>query len=398
VIGYEYDCSRMTSALAASGGLNGDIRFHNLSNSNCVHVIDGGDYNHALCHINKLVTKGTTLAVAGHSWIRIHSLGKPDSPASIMEGGHTHNVTSIAFQADEKWLVSSGEDGKIRIWDLRARGFQLGISHTCAINSATVHPNQGVIVFGDQEGYINHFDIAANSVMRHKVGEGTGLGVLTVAYDDHNRLICSHDNRYVSLYSDPEIGNRTEFNNDDCELDFPDDASPRHALMPPRMIPLISRSVSAPSHNRSSAGGVHRVTNLIAPPQRYHQFAHDVHQHGYISNISLSGPESLRHQALIVSSSDGSLSVWRTSHDDNLYSLDAHIGSGSRTWCSDAKFIDERTRFILSAYADGKCRVWDTVRPSITPLSIFDGGCGKSIRSISVLNPDNVDFSDRRIR
>lgn len=388
----------MTSAIAVSGGLNGDVRFHNLTNSNCVYVIDGGDYNHALCHINKLVSKGSTLAVAGHSWIRIHSLGKLDSAASVMEGGHSHNVTSVAFQADEKWFVSSGEDGKLRLWDLRARGFQLGISHSCAINSATVHPNQGFVVFGDQEGFVNHFDIAANSVVRHKVGEGTGLGVLNVAYDDHNRLICTHDNRYVSLYSDPDSSNRNEIDCDDSELDFPDDASPRHALMPPRMIPLISRSVSGPSHNRSFVGGVHSITNLVITPQRYHQFAHDVHKHGYVSNISLSGPESVRHQALIVSSTDGSLSVWRTSHDDNLYSLDAHITSGTRTWCSDAKFIDDRTRFILSAYSDGKCRVWDTVRPSITPVSIFDGGCGKSVRSVIVLTSDCVDFSDRRNR
>lgn len=33
--------------------------------------------------------------------------------------GHSNNITCIAFNIEGKWIVSGGEDGTIKIWDLR---------------------------------------------------------------------------------------------------------------------------------------------------------------------------------------------------------------------------------------------------------------------------------------
>jgi len=33
--------------------------------------------------------------------------------------GHTANVTSLAWNAEAKWLCSGSEDGTVRIWDVR---------------------------------------------------------------------------------------------------------------------------------------------------------------------------------------------------------------------------------------------------------------------------------------
>lgn len=33
--------------------------------------------------------------------------------------GHTANVTSLAWHAEAKWLVSGSEDGTVKIWDVR---------------------------------------------------------------------------------------------------------------------------------------------------------------------------------------------------------------------------------------------------------------------------------------
>ena len=33
--------------------------------------------------------------------------------------GHTANVTSLAWHAEGKWLVSGSEDGTVKIWDVR---------------------------------------------------------------------------------------------------------------------------------------------------------------------------------------------------------------------------------------------------------------------------------------
>lgn len=33
--------------------------------------------------------------------------------------GHTANITSLAWHAEAKWLVSGSEDGTVKIWDVR---------------------------------------------------------------------------------------------------------------------------------------------------------------------------------------------------------------------------------------------------------------------------------------
>lgn len=390
-----------TSTLAACAGLAGDVRIFSLTSLSSVHTIHCGEYTHALTHVNSLVVKDRLLAVCGHSWIRMHAIEKIEAPGTVYQGGHTHNVTSVNFQADGKWFVSTGEDGKVKLWDLRARGFQLGVNHGIAINAGTIHPNQGAVIFGDRNGMINYFDLAANKVIQRPLNSNPStLGVQTVGYDYYNRLIACSDNKAVGIYADIEsVAITEEISDINDDFDSDDDTSPRHALMPPTMIPLISRSMSNTRPIKEQTPTVHQVISLEEPLPALHHFAGDIHGQDYITNVRLSGSESTRHPAVAVSASDGSFSVWRTSHDDSLYSLDSHfLPSGAQTWCWDAQFVDDRTRFVIGAYSDGKCRLWDTLRPSSAPAAVFDAGHGKSVKTIAILPPDCSASFEKRIR
>ncbi len=92
--------------------------------------------------------------------------------------GHTGNVTSIAFQANNRWAVTSSEDGTIKIWDLRlfpflrllqkthsihrAPGIQRDYELKTPVNEVIIHPNQGELISCDQNGSIKIWDLGEN--------------------------------------------------------------------------------------------------------------------------------------------------------------------------------------------------------------------------------------------
>lgn len=47
------------------------------------------------------------------------ALADPKSWQLVTLTGHTANVTSLAWHAEGKWLVSGSEDGTVKIWDIR---------------------------------------------------------------------------------------------------------------------------------------------------------------------------------------------------------------------------------------------------------------------------------------
>ena len=376
----------MTSDLIACGGSNGEIRIHDLSTYKCVHAIDSALYHKGLIHVNKVAVNGNALGVAGNPWIRLHPVDNLGAPGTVYEG-HTSNVTSLSFQADNKWFVSTGEDGKLRLWDLRARGFELGLSHGTPINCSDIHPNQGIVVFGDQAGYVNYFDLAGNSVMRRKIGEDSiGLGVHSLLFDDFNQLVCVHHNACLSLIPEaPASVNCSTETMQDPDLDPYDDASPRHSLTAPALIPLMSRSVSSNRATRKDMGLEHKVVTGAESIQAS-SFTNDIHSGTYITQVSLGKAARGQPRPLALSVSDGSVSVWRAVSTDDLYSLDVHVRTVNQTWCWDTKLLDNRGRYALAAFADGKCRLLDLARPGSPQVSVFDAGCGKSVRSLALIS------------
>lgn len=136
--------------------------------------------------VNKLeITSDKTLiAAAGNPHIRLYDVNSNNTQPVVTYDGHGANVTSLGFQKDAKWMFSGGEDGTVRVWDLRAPGCQREYESRAAVNAVALHPNQGELISGDQAGNIRVWDLAASACSCELVPEvGTGIRSLAVAID-----------------------------------------------------------------------------------------------------------------------------------------------------------------------------------------------------------------------
>ena len=88
------------------------------------------------------------LAAAGNPHIRIFEVNSNAPQPVASYDGHTGNVTAVGFQKDSKWMFSGSEDGTVKIWDLRAPGFQREYASRGGVNSVVLHPNQGELISG----------------------------------------------------------------------------------------------------------------------------------------------------------------------------------------------------------------------------------------------------------
>ncbi|KAF4733647.1 Target of rapamycin complex subunit lst8, partial [Perkinsus olseni] len=130
-------------------------------------VIDG--------HVNclELTPDDRFVAAAGNPWVRIFDCEYTTAPYSSYEGGHRDNVTSVSFEEDAKWFVTSSEDGTAKVWDRRApvddeKSFQLCFKNQQpdgsggAIHCSVLHPNQAEVLCGDASGQVAVWDLTAN--------------------------------------------------------------------------------------------------------------------------------------------------------------------------------------------------------------------------------------------
>ncbi|WIA20321.1 hypothetical protein OEZ85_006153 [Tetradesmus obliquus] len=142
--------------------------------------------DYADSQVNKLeiTSEKQYIAAAGNSQVRLFEVNSNDpQPVSSYEG-HQGNVTAVGFQKDSKWMYTGGEDGTVRVWDLRSPGCQREYGSRAAVNTVVLHPNQGELISGDQTGHIRVWDLTANACSCELVPEvGTAVRSLTVALD-----------------------------------------------------------------------------------------------------------------------------------------------------------------------------------------------------------------------
>lgn len=77
--------------------------------------------------------------------------------------GHTRSITSLVKAAGGRFLISGGEDGVIRLWDLPGRKSYGSLKAGSGIQSLAVSPESDVLASAGQESWIRVWDFATGS-------------------------------------------------------------------------------------------------------------------------------------------------------------------------------------------------------------------------------------------
>lgn len=148
--------------ILATGGYDHTIKLWQAHTGICYRTVQHPD-----SQVNALsITPDQQLvAAAGFQHIRMYDLLSTNSNPVINYEGISKNVTSVGFQEEGKWMYTGGEDSTARVWDLRTgtlqcqRIFQVGAQ----VNCLTLHPNQGELIVGDQNGCIHLWDLRTDN-------------------------------------------------------------------------------------------------------------------------------------------------------------------------------------------------------------------------------------------
>ncbi|BFZ59860.1 TOR complex subunit lst8 [Saitoella coloradoensis] len=169
------------SVLLVTSGYDHTIRFWEALSGICSRTIQHPD-----SQVNRLCISPDKryLAAASNGHVRLYDINSANTNPIASFDGHTGNVTAVNFHVDGKWMVTSSEDGTVKIWDTRAPSVQRNYDHKVPVNDVAIHPNQGELVSCDQGGSVRIWDLGENACTHELVPEeDTPIRSVTVATD-----------------------------------------------------------------------------------------------------------------------------------------------------------------------------------------------------------------------
>ncbi|KAI1477470.1 quinon protein alcohol dehydrogenase-like superfamily [Daldinia eschscholtzii] len=178
------------SVILCTAGYDHTIRFWEALSGICSRTIQHPD-----SQVNRLCISPDKrfLAAAGHHTVKLYDIKSTNPNPLLTFEGHTGNVTGVAFHCEGKWMVTSSEDGSVKIWETRSGTIQRSYNHGSAVNDVVIHPNQGEIISCDRGGSVRVWDLAENNCSHQLIPEeDVSVSSVTVASD--GSLLCAANN------------------------------------------------------------------------------------------------------------------------------------------------------------------------------------------------------------
>jgi len=253
------------SVILCTGGYDHTIRFWEALSGICSRTIPHPD-----SQVNRLCISPDKryLAAAGHHTVKLYDIKSTNPNAILTFDGHTSNITGVAFHVESKWLVTSSEDGTVKIWDTRSGNVQRNYTHGVPVNDVVIHPNQGELISCDRGGNVRIWDLGENKCSHQLIPEDdVSVASVTVASD--GSMVCAGNNT-VSLNTTTVAATTCGHANMDAtgqRLRLAYDPAPRHHLHHSRLQVRRPRHIH---HPRPALARRAPPRDLLRRPHRPH--------------------------------------------------------------------------------------------------------------------------------
>jgi G protein beta subunit-like protein len=178
------------TTLTSPAGYDHTIRFWEALSGICSRTIPHPD-----SQVNRLCISPDKrfLAAAGHHTVKLYEIKSTNPNPVLTFEGHTSNITGVAFHCEGKWMVTSSEDGTVKIWDTRTGSVQRNYTHGTPVNDVVIHPNQGELISCDRGGNVRIWDLGENKCSHQLIPEDdVSVSSVTVASD--GSMLCAGNN------------------------------------------------------------------------------------------------------------------------------------------------------------------------------------------------------------
>ncbi|KAI3326767.1 WD repeat-containing protein pop3 [Xylariaceae sp. AK1471] len=315
------------SVILCTAGYDHTIRFWEALSGICSRTIQHPD-----SQVNRLCISPDKrfLAAAGHHAVKLYDIKSTNPNALLTFEGHTGNITGVAFHCEGKWMVTSSEDGTVKVWETRSGTIQRSYNHGSAANDVVIHPNQGEIISCDRGGSVRVWDLAENNCSHQLIPEeDVAVSSVTVASD--GSLLCAANNAgNVFVWSLLQ-------NNEHTQL-VPLTQFSAHKE-------FIARILLSPDVKKLATCSADHTAKIWAVPTTDPDSA----ETGHLTNGSNGAHTTQVHQQQLIASNG--------EDDKKPFPLEATL-TGHQRWVWDCAFSAD-SAYLVTACSDHYARLWE---------------------------------------
>jgi len=307
--------------ILATAGYDHCIKFWTAHTGKCM-----GTLQHPDSQVNamEISPDGQLLAACGYQHIRMFDVHNTKPNPVVNFEGVSKNVMAVGFQEEGRWMYTGGEDGTVKIWDLRMRNLQCQRIFQAGniVNSVKLHPNQQEVLVGDAAGNVHVWNLSSEnhqSILHEK-----DSSIQSVDIDAAGNMIAAITNKgtcYMSVF--PNSGSE-EF--------------PRSNAIEAAILPLgDDATTTAEDWTLNQMFKPETKTSKINAHKKY----------GLKCKFS---PDS---KFLVTTSADHTAKLWDTSNQEYISEMTVE---GQR-WVWDVAFSAD-SQYMFTASSDGVARLW----------------------------------------